>query len=272
MGNKRALVLLMSATLVAMLAITGCSGSQAPASNASGADSAGSSAADGSADTVGGMAKIAAIYSAPQSQIVTDENGSKTTADTFVYIYDDGTYRQYVDHDGKLEPYSEGTCELNGELDTSKPVIVTFHVERLHQGDHGLKEVDLTYDVNLSNDNDFCLYPIEGNSDQEIVAAYMQVDKQKLVKEDGDETWLTTMWFYYADGTFEQFALSEDGHDIAFSEGVYSFSKGSFAEEGSVVTLHRTKKYQDGKGLATYDSTHDYEINSLGFLRVYPEG
>ena len=110
------------------------------------------------------------------------------------------------------------------------------------------------------------------NSDKDIVAAFMQVDKQKLVKRDGTETVLTTMWFYYEDGTFQQFALSEGGEDILFSEGTYSVSNGSFVDKDSVLTIHRTKKYQDGEGLAPYDSTHDYVIGDLEFLRVYPEG
>ena len=46
-------------------------------------------------------------------------------------------------------------------------------------------------------------------------------------------------------------------------------SGGAFKKE-SVLTLHRTKKYQDGTGLADYDSTHDYVIGELGFVRIYP--
>ena len=258
--------------LVAVLAMAGCGGSQASASGSSGAASDGSSAAASDMDADRGIAKIAAIYSAPDSQIVTDERGSKVTADTFVYIYGDGAYRQYVVHDGQLEPYSEGTCELDGELNADGPVIVTFHVDKMHQEGHGLGDVDFSYDVDLSKEGDFCLYPAGDNSDKDVVAAFMQVDKQKLVKQDGTEAMLTTMWFYYGDGTFQQFALSENGDDVLFSEGVYSVSNGSFVDKDAVLTIHRTKKYQDGEGLAPYDSTHDYVIGDLEFLRIYPEG
>ena len=272
MRNRKAPSVLALIALTAVLAIAGCNGSQASVSSSSGTNPAGGSAVSSEVSSDGGMAKIAAIYSAPQSQIVTDENGSKAIADTFIYIYENGSYRQYVDHDGQLEPYSEGTCELNGELDTSGPVIVTFHVNKAHQGDHELGDVELSYDVDLSKEGDFCLYPVGDNSDKDVVAAFMQVDKQKLVKRDGSETLLTTMWFYYEDGAFQQFALSEGGEDILFSEGAYSVSNGSFVDKDSVLTIHRTKKYQDGEGLAPYDSTHDYVIGELEFLRIYPEG
>ena len=102
-----------------------------------------------------------------------------------------------------------------------------------------------------------------------LVAAYMQVNKQKLVKADGGEDYLTTMWLYYDDGSFQQHAILSDGTDVLFSAGTYQID-GSFDVEKSVLTLHRTQKYADGVGLAAYDSTHDYNIGELGFIRVYP--
>ena len=145
-----------------------------------------------------------------------------------------------------------------------------FQVDKLHADGHELAQADLSYDVNLSGVEGLLLYPVDSNTDKRIVAAFMQVDKQRLVKIDGTETELTTMWFYYDDGTFEQFAISEDGESVLFSTGVYSLVKGSLTERGSVFTLHRDQKYQDGEGLAPYDSTHDYTIGELGFMRVYP--
>ena len=97
----------------------------------------------------------------------------------------------------------------------------------------------------------------------------MQVDKQKLVKADGSEEYLPTMWFYYDNGTFEQYALIDGHDDVLFSSGDYSITDPSFAD-ASVLTLHRTQKYQDGYGLSDYDSTHDYVIDELGFIRIFP--
>ena len=47
---------------------------------------------------------------------------------------------------------------------------------------------------------------------------------------------------------------------------------GDFATPKSVLTLHRTQKYADGIGLVEYDSTHDYSMGKLGFIRIYPLG
>ena len=247
--------------LVAVLAMAGCGGSQACSVTFTVKSNTikitGTGVTFSQSDWVKGAAK---------------ESGKTNDTDTFVYIYGDGAYHQYVVHDGQLEPYSEGTCELDGELNADGPVIVTFHVDKMHQEGHGLGDVDFSYDVDLSKEGDFCLYPAGDNSDKDVVAAFMQVDKQKLVKQDGTEAMLTTMWFYYGDGTFQQFALSENGDDVLFSEGVYSVSNGSFVDKDAVLTIHRTKKYQDGEGLAPYDSTHDYVIGDLEFLRIYPEG
>ena len=97
----------------------------------------------------------------------------------------------------------------------------------------------------------------------------MQVDKQKLVKADGSEAYLPTLWFYYDDRSFRQFAVTEGNENVLFSCGNYTVTDGVFTDE-SVLTIHRTKKYQDGIGLADYDSIHDYLIGDLDFIRVYP--
>ena len=117
---------------------------------------------------------------------------------------------------------------------------------------------------------EYCLYPDNTNPDQQLVAAFMQVDKQKLVKADGSEAYLPTLWFYYDDGSFRQFAITEGSENVLFSCGNYTVTDGVFTDE-SVLTIHRTQKYQDGIGLVDYDSTHDYLIGELDFIRVYPK-
>ena len=66
------------------------------------------------------------------------------------------------------------------------------------------------------------------------------------------------------------FALVDSENNVLFSSGDYSTTDG-FVSNESVLTIHRTKKYQDGKGLADYESEHDYVIDDLEFIRVYPE-
>ena len=212
---------------------------------------------------------IAAIYSAGAAQIITREDGSKELADTVIYIYHDGSYRQYVMIDGVARLFSEGSCVLNGELDSESPVIITLTVRKVFMNGMGPTLEAMSFDINLSDKDNYCLYPI-GAEDKEIAAAFLQADKQKLVKEDGSTVYLPTVWVYYSDGTFRQHALPGGREAILFSTGEYSVD-GDFSEKDSVLTIHRNRKYMDGIGLADYDSTHDYVVGELDFIRIYPE-
>ncbi len=90
-------------------------------------------------------------------------------------------------------------------------------------------------------------------------AVFMQADKQKLVREDGTENYLSTIWMYYDNGSFQQYALMpETGEEVLFSTGDYVI-KGVFATPKSILTLHRTQKFADGVGLSEYDSTHSIQ-------------
>ncbi len=143
-------------------------------------------------------------------------------------------------------------------------------MRQIHEPDHQLRLTDATYDVNLDRMTDYCLYPDNIRTDLKLVAAFMQVDKQRLLELDGTEEYLPTMWFYYDDGSFQQYAILRDAEQVLFSSGEYSVTNDEFMNQ-SVLTIHRTKKYQDGEGLADYDSTHDYLIGELDFIRVYPD-
>ena len=219
--------------------------------------------------------EILAVYSSPEAQIITNDDQSKALADTVIFLYQDHSFVQYVDHESQYEIYSKGTFEVNFDWtepgwQNKTPHILTIHAEQIHTTDHQTEAADLTYDVNLDRTMDFCLYPDNANPDQALVAAFMQVDKQKLVKTDGSEAYLPTIWFYYDDGSFRQFAVTERNENVLFSCGSYAVTDGVFTDK-SVLTIHRTQKYQDGNGLSDYDSTHDYRIGDLDFIRVYPK-
>ncbi|MBQ6602699.1 MAG: transporter substrate-binding domain-containing protein [Eubacterium sp.] len=218
--------------------------------------------------------EILAVYSCPAAQIITNDDQTKELADTVIYLYKDFSFVQYVDHDNRYEVYSAGSFELNFDWndpnrEKKTPHILTLNVNQMHADDHELDFTDAVYDVNLDKMTDYCLYPDDIRTDLKLVAAFMQVDKQKFVKQDGSEEYLTTIWFYYDDGSFQQYAILNDEEQVLFSSGEYSVTKDEFMNE-SLLTIHRTKKYQDGTGLADYDSTHDYVIGELGFIRIYP--
>lgn len=219
--------------------------------------------------------EILAIYSCPEAQIITGDDQSKELADTIIFLYQDHSYVQYVEHEKRYEIYSKGTFEVNFDWtepgwQDKTPHILTIHAEQIHTDDHQTEAADITLDVNLDRAMEYCLYPDNTNPGQQLVAAFMQVDKQKLVKADGSEAYLPTLWFYYDDGSFRQFAVTEGNENVLFSCGNYTVTDGVFTDE-SVLTIHRTQKYQDGIGLADYDSTHDYLIGELDFIRVYPK-
>lgn len=219
--------------------------------------------------------EILAVYSSPEAQIITNDDQSKALADTVIFLYQDHSYVQYVDHESRYEIYTKGTFQVNFDWtepgwQDKMPHILTIRAEQLHTTKHQLESADLAFDVNLDRSMEYCLYPDNTNPDQQLAAAFMQVDKQKLVRTDGSEAYLPTLWFYYDDGTFRQFAVMEGNENVLFSCGSYTVTDGMFTDE-SVLTIHRTQKYQDGVGLADYDSTHDYRIGDLDFIRVYPK-
>ena len=218
--------------------------------------------------------EILAVFSSPEAQIITNDDQTKELADTVIFLCSDHSYIQYVDHENRYEIYTKGTFDVNFDWtepgwQDQKPHILTIHAEQIHTAGHQTEATDMTCDVNLDRAAEYCLYPDHDRTDLELVAAFMQVDKQKLVKADGSEAYLPTIWFYYSDGSFRQFAIVDGQENTLFSCGDYSVTDGVFADE-SVLTIHRTKKYQDGVGLSDYDSTHDYRIGGLDFIRVYP--
>ena len=209
---------------------------------------------------------IITIYAAPEAQIITEADGSKTLADTLLLLYEDGSFRQYVLHGGKTECYSLGTYSLTGE----DPVILTRVVRELHQTDHSLAHTNFSFDVVLPGEASTCLYQRERDGSG-ITGVFCKADGQKLTKADGSEQYLPTLWLYFDDGSFRQYALLEGRETVLFSTGDYKVN-GAFAEEDPTLLLHRTQKYADGKGLAAYDSTHAYSIRELGYLRICPAG
>lgn len=218
--------------------------------------------------------EVLAVYSCPNTQIITESDHSKQLADTVIFLYKDSSYVQYVNHENRYELYSTGSFDVNFNWENPgwqdlTPHILTVHTQNIHAEDHQLTPVDLTYDIDLDRVMDYCLYPDDVQTDLKLVAAFMQVDKQKLVKADGSEQYLPTIWFYYDNGTFQQYAVIDGEKDVLFSSGEYSVAEEASTSK-SLITLHRTQKYQDGIGLADYDSTHEYVLGELGFIRVFP--
>lgn len=85
------------------------------------------------------------------------------------------------------------------------------------------------------------------------------------------------MWIYYSDDTFVQYAEGPDGYE-PFSTGTYSFKEdGDFVLEedgdnGTIVINRNKKKTSLRSGLSDYNSTHEYELGTLGFEQLFGPG
>ena len=124
----------------------------------------------------------------------------------------------------------------------------------------------------ISADQILSLLPeeLKSRADQ-VSATFVGIEKQPYKDEAGKETMLNTVWIYYDDLHFEQYAFV-DGAMQLFSTGTYMLSEGADFDfdkddkNAGDLTITRTKKYQAGKGLSDYSSTHTYALNTLGFI------
>ncbi len=126
--------------------------------------------------------------------------------------------------------------------------------------------------LEISADQVVNLLPEEIKSQlDQVSATFVGIEKQPYKDEAGKETMLNTVWIYFDDLHFEQYAYV-DGAMQLFSTGNYELLDGADFEYGpddtkdTEITITRTKKYQAGKGLSDYSSTHTYTLNTLGFI------
>lgn len=96
---------------------------------------------------------------------------------------------------------------------------------------------------------------------------------------DSEETEIKadTLWIYYSDNTFDQYAQGPDGYGL-FSTGTYSLKNGANfnieedQDNGSIVINRNKKKTFDESGqtgLKDYDSSNEYKLGSLGFTQIF---
>ena len=107
-----------------------------------------------------------------------------------------------------------------------------------------------------------------------INAVFLGIDKQPVKDDDGETDTADTIWIYYTDNTFEQFAFVND-KTVLFSIGTYELSDGedfiydSQDKDQGKITINRTKKYELGNGLVDHVSSHTYDLGTMGFTQVY---
>lgn len=111
----------------------------------------------------------------------------------------------------------------------------------------------------------------------EVIAIFAQQDKQPLTKQDGRIEYLDTIWVYFTDYTFAQYAFIDE-MPVIFSTGTYTFANGGdflydkTEEDYGDIVITRTAKYADGAGLQEYHSEHTYGLNTLGLAELFYGG
>ena len=127
----------------------------------------------------------------------------------------------------------------------------------------------------------------------DVVTVFAGAQKQKLdtsgLPEDAElpeaagltddelkDKMLDTFWIYYSDDTFDQYAETRDGYKL-HSTGTYALKDDADFlledEDNGFIEINRNKKMLPGKpGLSDYESSHEYELGTLGFTQVYGPG
>ena len=123
-----------------------------------------------------------------------------------------------------------------------------------------------------SGANPELFYPVRTGT--RVLAIFVAPDIQPYDEEDGVQEKLDSIWVFYTDGTFEQFAEADDRVQL-FSTGTHQMvDDADFIYEhpgkagNGQITIHRTGKLTSGS-IVDYDSEHTYDLGTLGFYPAY---
>ena len=110
-------------------------------------------------------------------------------------------------------------------------------------------------------------------TDIEVAAMFAAADIQPYTEADGNMKMLDSIWIYFTNGTFEQFADVDDSVRL-FSAGTYELlNEANFVYENSdagngQIVIRREKKL-NANGLEDYQSERIYDLGTLGFTQLY---
>lgn len=108
----------------------------------------------------------------------------------------------------------------------------------------------------------------------DIVAVFAQQSKQPFSNRKDRISFLDTVWFYFSDNSFVQYAFLGN-KPVLFSKGTYRFGNGggfASAEAGvrrGDLIIKRNAKYVDKKGLQKYASERTYDLDNIGFRQIF---
>lgn len=107
----------------------------------------------------------------------------------------------------------------------------------------------------------------------DVQVAVFGLDKQPYKDSIGKDTLIDTLWIFYKDGSFEQYANIGD-EIVLFSTGNFNtkIRNDYIFNAGDTITINRDNKYKVNLGLdESHKSSHDYELEKLeklGFIKV----
>ena len=223
-------------------------------------------------------AEVAAIYTGTDKQPYSLSDDREELLDTIWIYYSDNTFEQYASYGNDIMLFSIGTYKFEGDSSflykdgDSDHAQITITRTKKYQAGSALSDYHSEHTYDLSSIGYERRYVLEEGG-KTIESVFYALNKQPYTAEDDTEDMLDTIWIYYSDNTFDQFA-SVDDIIVPCSTGTYQMNDGgdflySLDESDfGEITINRTKKYIAGKGLIDYSSSHTYELNSLGFVQI----
>ncbi len=238
-------------------------------------------AAAAEADSYTGPVRADAVYFGANAQRYTDQNGKDKELNSLLIYLSDGTFKQYAVMGNSSTPYSEGYYVLD-DAASFKPNAdgvstggITMEFSGLYDADEGLTDAFETEEFSLEQLYAGGYQYIGGHDDaKDIAQIYLGAKKQPFTNAKGVESYLDTVWIYYTDGSFEQYAITGQ-EAVLFSAGTYELGEGAGfkhfdePEANSNITINRQYKYTAESGLQDYESSHVYNLGSMGFDSIY---
>ena len=213
---------------------------------------------------------VEAVFVKDEGQMFVQENGSISMLDTAWVYYSNLTFEQYAIIDDEVKLFSQGTYrfEEGSDFDPSNSEKDLINITRStkYNAQNGLQPYQSEHLYDLYNLGYTQIMNRE--KDAHMIAAFLGAANQPY----GDEM-VDSLWLYYGDQSFEQYAYLDYMHPTLFSEGYWKIDNGTDLYLGTekendvIITLTRTKKLQDGSYMA-YASEHTYELKTLGYEQI----
>ena len=213
---------------------------------------------------------VEAVFVKDEGQMFVQENGSISMLDTAWVYYSNLTFEQYAIIDDEVKLFSQGTYRFEEGSDfdpsNSEKDLISITRSTKYNAQDGLQPYQSEHLYDLYNLGYTQI--LNREKDAHMIAAFLGAANQPY----GDEM-VDSLWLYYGDQSFEQYAYLDYMHPTLFSEGYWKIDNGTELYLGTekendvIITLTRTKKLQDGSYMA-YASEHTYELKTLGYEQI----